>query len=246
MYPKLKTVAIVGVVLTGMFGHDRLGVVVAQEETKLARSSRGGLLATADGHRFEVFFYPTGARVFPLDEAGGSVNTSRLAGSATFYHPDAPGRPWFSRPLHPEPATAGQAPASLDLTIGLAKAPQKGATVVLRDCRPRRPDRFATATFKVPLEFATTTAPQPTAPQGEVASGPRYIYGPGYYGYGYYAYPGPETVPQPAQKTPGSYGTPSSYSSVGSMSGHTVGWMHRDWSTGRDSPLAKPWMRPRD
>jgi hypothetical protein len=245
MRSTLKIVAMVGVVLTSLFGNDRIGLVGAQEQPKLTKSSRGGLLATADGHRFEVFFYPTGARVFPLDDAGGSVNTSRLAGSATFFHPDAPGRPWFSRPLHPEPVTAGQAPASLDLTIGLAKAPQKGATVAF-EIVGLGGQTGATATFKVPLEFTTTTAPQPTAPQGEVTSGPRYIYGPGYYGYGYYAYPGPETVPQPAQETPGYYGTPSSYSSVGSMSGHTVGWMHRDWSTGRDSPLAKPWMRPRD
>ena len=89
-------------------------------------------------------------------------------------------------------------------------------------------------------------APLPTAPQGEIAAGPRYTYGPGYYGYGYYANPGPETVPQPAQETPTYFGSSRGSTGYGSMSGHSVGWMHRDWSTGRDSPLAKPWMRPRD
>ena len=101
-------------------------------------------------------------------------------------------------------------------------------------------------TLKVPLEFVATTTLQPTAPRGEIAAGPRYTYGPGYYGYGYYANPGPETVPQPAQETPTYFGSSSGSTGYGSMSGHSVGSMHRDWSTGRDSPLAKPWMRPRD
>ena len=130
MYPKLKTAATVGVVLTGLLAFFRSGLVSAQEETEIPKSSRGGILATAEGHRFEIFFFPTGARVFPLDGTGKPTDASRLAGGATFYHPNAPGRPWFSRPLHHEPTAAGQAPTSLDLIIGLSKAPQKGASVV--------------------------------------------------------------------------------------------------------------------
>ena len=246
MYPKLKTAATVGVVLTGLFGLVRTGMVSAQEETEIPRSSRGGILATAEGHRFEIFFYPTGARVFPLDGTGKPTDASRLAGGATFYHPNAPGRPWFSRPLHHEPTAAGQAPTSLDLNIDLSKAPQNGASVVF-EITGLTGHAGSTVTFKVPLEFAATTAPQPTAPQGEIAAGPRYTYGPGYYGYGYYANPGPETVPQPAQKTPTYFGSSSGSTGYGSMSGHSVGFRHRDWSTGRDNlPLAKPWLRPMD
>ena len=116
MYPKLKTAAAMGVVLTGLFGLVRTGMVGAQEETEFPKSPRGGILATAEGHRFEIFFFPTGARVFPLDGTGKPTDASRLAGGATFYHPNAPGRPWFSRPLHHAPFPRGsldvQKPAS--------------------------------------------------------------------------------------------------------------------------------------
>ena len=122
-------------------------------------------------------------------------------GTATFYHPNAPERPWFSRPLHPEPTAAGQSPTSLDLIIGLSKAPQKGGAVVFEITG--LPGKSGTqVTFKVPLEFVATATPATTAPEGSVSAGPRYIYGPGAYGYGYYAYPGPETLPQPAASTP--------------------------------------------
>ncbi|MGO9599512.1 MAG: hypothetical protein ACLP7Q_16105 [Isosphaeraceae bacterium] len=245
MRSTLKIVAMLGIVLTSLVNLDRRALAGAQQETRLTRSSRGGLLATADGRQFEIFFFPTGVRVFPLNDAGGPINTSRLTGSATFYHPDAPSRPWFARPLSPEPATVGHVPSSMDLKIGLANAPQKGATVVV-ELVGLSSQTGSAVTFTVPLDFVTVTAPQPAAPQGETASGPRYVYGPGYYGYGYYAYPGPETLPQPAMENPISYSTPGRYTIDSTMSGHTVGWMHRDWTTGRSSPLAKPWLRPRD
>ena len=185
------------------------------------------------------------ARVFPLDNSGSPVNTSRLVGNATFYHPNAPERPWFSRPLHPEPTAAGQSPTSLDLIIGLAKAPQKGGAVVF-EITGLSGKSGSPVTFKVPLEFVATSTPATTGPEGSVSAEPRYIYGPGAYGYGYYAYPGPETLPQPAASMPTYAGTPTYSGPADSMSGHTVGWMHRDWSTGRDNALAKPWMRPKD
>jgi len=245
MFTTLKIAAFTGVFLTGLFGPDRVGLAGAQQQAGPEHSARGGIVATADGLRFEVLFFPTGARVFPLDNSGSPVNTSRLVGTATFYHPNAPERPWFSRPLHPEPTAAGQSPTSLDLIIGLAKAPQKGAAVVF-EITGFSGKSGSPMTFKVPLEFVVSSTPAPTAPEGSVSAEPRYIYGPGAYGYGYYAYPGPETLPQPAASTPTYYRTPTYSGSPGSMSGHTVGWMHRDWSTGRTNALAKPWMRPND
>ena len=149
MYPKLKTVATVGVVLTGLIGLALSGMARAREETEFPKSPRGGILATAEGHRFEIFFYPTGVRVFPLDGTGKPTDASRLSGGATFYHPNAPGRPWFSRPLYHEPTAAGQAPTSLDLSIGLSKAPQKGAWVAF-EITGLSHHAGSTATFKVP------------------------------------------------------------------------------------------------
>ncbi len=245
MLTTFKIAAFTGVILTSLFGPDRIGLAGTQQQAGLEHSARGGIVSTADGFRFEVLFFPTGARVFPLDSTGSPVNTSQLVGNATFYHPNAPGRPWFSRPLHPEPTAAGQSPTSLDLIIGLAKAPQKGGTVIF-EITGLSGRSGSPVTFKVPLEFVTMSTPVATAPEGSVAAQPRYIYGPGAYGYGYYAYPGPETLPQPTASAPTYSGTPTYYGTRDPMAGHTVGWMHKDWTTGRSSPLAKPWLRPMD
>jgi hypothetical protein len=96
--------------------------------------------------------------------------------------------------------------------------------------------------FSVPLEFVTAPGViQAAPPVSGVATVPRYSYGPGYYGYGYYPYtsPGPD-LPQ-ASAFP-AYGSTMRFSGAG----HEVGPNHRDWSTGRENPLAKPWMRPMD
>ncbi len=261
MHPPSKTVVLAGIVLASTWGASRLGLVVAQEETKPAKSARGGLLAKSHGHQFEVFFYPTGVRVFPMDPAGKPIDASQLAGTATFYHPNSP-KPWFSRPLQ-------GTPTSLDLAIGLSNAPPSGAKVAFEITGvPGRAD--SKAAFTVPLEFVPQPAAQPIVAQpttpGFVAPSPRYIYGPGYYGFGYYRYHGAGTAPS-SRIVPGvplsGYGrvpsaSPSSplpYLSGGhavsilpsaNSSNATVGPGHRDWTTGRDIPLAKPWLRPMD
>ena len=61
----LKTIVILGGLLTSLFGLDRARLAGAEQETKVSHSRRGGILVAAEGHRFEVFFYPTGVRVFP-------------------------------------------------------------------------------------------------------------------------------------------------------------------------------------
>jgi hypothetical protein len=240
MRPALKSVVLTGVVLSSAWSPSRIGLVVAQEETKPAKSARGGLLAKADRHQFEVFFYPTGVRVFPQDEAGAAIDASQLAGTATFYHPNSP-RPWFSRPLR-------GTPAFLELAIGLSHAPQSGAKVAF-EISGLSGTAESKAAFTVPLEFVPQpavrpTVAQPTAP-AVAAPSPRYVYGPGYYGFGYYQNPGPESAPTSRSgPTVYGYGTPSGRSSSGG-SGVT-----RDWSTGRDYPagglISKPWLRPTD
>jgi hypothetical protein len=233
-----KTAVLAGVVLASTWGASRIGLALAQEETNPAKSARGGLLAKSDRHQFEVFFYPTGVRVFPQDKAGAAVDASHLAGTATFYHPNSP-QPWFSRPLR-------GTPQSLDLAIGLTNAPSAGVKVAFEITGPSG-SGDPKARFTVPLEFvpqpaAQPTVAHPTAPPAGVPIVPRYTYGLGYQGYGYYPYTSPAPVHQPSARQsymssiPGMYGP----------GGMTVGPGHRDWSTGRDSPLAKPWMQARD
>jgi len=206
----------------------------AGEEPRPVKSARGGLLAKTQQHQYEVFFYGTGVRVFPQDNAGAALDASQFAGSATFYHPNSP-QPWFSRPLR-------GTPQSLDLTIGLTNAPPAGVKVAFEITGPSG-TADPRATFTVPLEFVPQpTAAQPTEPPGGVPIVPRYTYGPGYQGYGYYEYTSPAMESQPSARQ--SY--MSSISGMYGPGGMTVGPGHRDWSSGRDSPLAKPWLKALD
>jgi hypothetical protein len=215
------------------------GPTGADEATKTAKSARGGLLASTDRYQFEVFFYATGARVFPSTRAGAAVETAHLSGTASFYHPNSPNL-WFSQALHPV-VSSGGIPASLDLAIGLEHAPTTGGRVTFE--LSGLPDAAElTARFTVPLEFVSTPhATQPVAPRGGASAGPRYTYGPGYYGYGYYE----RTSPAPA--TPRVMGSPVYRVPSRSYSpGESVGGRHRDWTVGRDNPISKPWLRPMD
>lgn len=237
----IKVVALAGAVALSnawMFG--LAGLAGAQDEAKQARSPRGGFLAGTARYQFEVFFYPTGVRVFPRDRAGASLDPAKLAGAATFYHPNSP-RAWFERPLR---GTAD----SLDLAVGLGAAPPSGAKVAILVSGLPDPAETA-ASFTLPLEFVPQTAQQPTearpTPPAGSAPGPAYVYGPGYYGFGYYRYPGPESAPV-AASGPAVYG----YSSPGGRGGGGGSGPVHDWSTGRDYPagglISKPWLRPMD
>ena len=210
----------------------------AGEEPQPAKSVRGGLLAKAGHQQFEVFFYPTGVRVFPQDHAGAAIDASLFAGNTTFYHPNSP-KPWFSRPLR-------GTPQSLDLAIGLTNAPQVGVKVAF-EITGLSGTTESKATFTVPLEFAPQPVAQPTvalpeAPQGGIPIVPQYTYGPGSQGYGYYPY----TSPTPEYQSSARQSYMSSIPGMYGPGGMTVGPGHRDWSTGRDNGLAKPWMQARD
>jgi hypothetical protein len=235
-------VAIVGLTVVGM-----AGTLVASEPEK---SARGGILAKTARHQFEVFFYTTGVRVFALDASGTQLDASRLTGLATFYHPNSPNA-WFSRPLHPTASGTAGTLASLELAVGLSNAPAKGGRVAFEISGLSDADETKAA-FTVPLEFNTASAAQPapvvrTSPGGG-ATVPRYLYGPGYYGYGYYEYTSPGTQVPSSVTRSGGAGVHSYAASPGMYGpdGMTVGAYHRDWSTGRSSPIAKPWLRPMD
>ena len=191
----LKTIVILGGLLTSLFGLDRARLVGAEQETKVSHSRRGGILVAAEGHRFEVFFYPTGVRVFPLDAAGNAVDTSRLTASVTVSYPGAPPEHSLPRPLHPVPTDTGAAPSSLVASIGLADAPEKATTVVF-EIIGLSGTTASTATFRVPLEFVAKAAATDT----NISSEPRKIARLGYDGNRPDVASEPRTLPQPADR----------------------------------------------
>jgi len=252
----LKTIVILGGLLTSLFGLDRARLAGAEQETKVSHSRRGGILVAAEGHRFEVFFYPTGVRVFPLDAAGNALDTSRLTASVTVSYPGAPLEHSLPRPLHPVPTHTDAAPSSLVASIGLADAPEKTTTVVL-EIIGLSGTTASTATFRVPLEFVAKAAATDT--DTNISSEPRKIARLGYEGNrpDVVSEPRtlpqpadrpdvvsePRTLPQPAEATPTYLGTPMNTGGNTSMNATTAGLMRRDWTTGRDNlPLAKPWL----
>lgn len=208
----LSLLALAGV---GLFSAWAVGRIDAQEPAQPVKSSRGGLMARAGRHQFEVFFYPTGVRVFAQDRTGAVVDASRLTGTATFYHPNSP-KPWFSRPLRGEPA-------SLDLAVGLSDAPAVGAKVVFEVMGLSDPSE-SIASFTLPLEFVSTPGAQITPPRGEVPAVPPYTYGPGYQGYGYYE----NTSPGTYSAASGSRSYMSSIPGMYAPGGMNVGPGHRD------------------
>jgi hypothetical protein len=231
---KLSAIAVVWMLGAG------LGSVVAAEDTPgFARSARGGDLVTTPGHQFEVFFYKTGVRVFPRGTTGEPVNVANLSGTVTFTIPGASDA--FVYSLKGGPASPGREPESLDLVVDLSKVPAAGTTVAFEFTRRPKPGE-GRVSFTVPFELVTTAAStQPTPGQGAVptAPSPRYTYAPGYQGLGYYREP--ENV-GPNAGVSGGNGSGDRgrhYSSGGPRS-------RVDWSTGRENPLAKPWMRPLD
>ena len=92
------------------------------------------------------------------------------------------------------------------------------------------------AQFTVPFELVPTPpAPRLSSNDGTSAFTPRYTYGLGYYGYGYYSKPAPGAV----------VSSPSVYENAARPRASTpAAHRTRDWATGRDVPLAKPWMSP--
>ena len=234
----LKTVAMGGVVLASLAGPGMTCRGDAPDETKIIKSPRGGILATVEEHRFEVFFYPTGVRVFPLDRAGKPVDASQLSGHATFYHPNDPDTPWFTRPLHAAAPTSSRLATSLDLRVGLVEAPRKGATVHF-EIVGLESKNSSTADFTVPLSFAAAPSPKAVVAAGAVA---RETAAAGESAPTRAAFASMAT-PAPAV-TPLSYVPAAAFPASDETDGYrTFGTRHRDWTTGRTNlPLSRPWL----
>jgi hypothetical protein len=144
-----------------------LGGVRAQDMTSPARSARGGTLTRSAHYQFEVFFYPTGVRVFEFDADGSPVTPSALSGTATFYYPNSP-RPWFSRPLNPASVPPGLRAESLDMAMDLSTVPRSGTMVAFEVRGLAGPDgpisRFTMPFTLVDSGPASSTARQAARP----------------------------------------------------------------------------------
>jgi len=89
----------------------------------------------------------------PRGADGVTTLAETLAASATFYHPNTPEKPWFSRDLKAVPASPGKPAESLDLAMNLSKVPARGAKVAFRVGGLPDPSE-PTAEFTVPFAFA--------------------------------------------------------------------------------------------
>jgi hypothetical protein len=208
--------------LASAWGASPIGSVMADEGSKVVKSTRGGAVATAESYRFEVFFYTTGLRLFPRNSAGAPIDTSRLTGTATFYHPNSP-EPWFARPLHPSAAGSGQGSESLDLVLGMSTVPPSGAKVTF-EVAGLPVAAEPTARFTVPVKFVEATvqprAARPTAAESHeyapITREARYFPAAGYYdtteGVVWVPTPGYYHVVAPTQyHPPGGYFPPAAW-----------------------------------
>ena len=123
-----------------------------------AVATHGGTLVKSAKAPFEVVITRDLIRIFPLTPSGKPVDTSRLTGKASFYHPNSPKQVWFSRDLQPTAAAAGQVSSSLDLTVGMGTFPPDGLNVAFEIsglADPAEPK----AQFTVPVSMKVVAAP---------------------------------------------------------------------------------------
>jgi hypothetical protein len=162
----------------------------ADQEGGQVKTERGGWQVTTPRHRFEVFFYKTGLRIFPSSDSGAPVTISKLTGSAAFVLPGAPTPLVY--PLKGGQPIRGREPESLDLAADLSWMPV-GETKVQLTIEGLAEPSEPRVSFSVPFElvrrriagrgseaaaYPSSATPSPSAPL--------YVYQAGYYGYGYY------------------------------------------------------------
>jgi hypothetical protein len=123
----------------------------------------GGAVKTAHYH-FEAVFTQSGIALKAHGLDNKALETTRLAATATFYHPNA-STPWFSYDLQAVGASPGQAPGALQLAIDLSKVPRSGVKVTFQVNGLPDPAEPA-ATFTVP--FVLSGSPPP-------GNGPRVV-----------------------------------------------------------------------
>jgi YHS domain-containing protein len=146
-----------------------LGVAVAQAQHEHAAPAaaapapapHGGALVTAGDRHFEAAFTPTGVTLYPLTADHRPLDASKLDGTVTFFHPSAPDKTWFERPLRPVAAGPQAAPTALGLAMDLANVPATGVTVRFRVSDQGQPSEFMIPFALAgvgPLSVTTSTA----------------------------------------------------------------------------------------
>ncbi len=144
-----KSIAAIGIALALGLGS------TATSRADTSTGPHGGTLQVTKHHQFETVINGTGVKVYPYAMDGKPLDTTKLSGTATFYHPSTP-KPWFDRSLNPTPASPGQVPISLDRTIDLSKVPVQGVKVTVEITGLTVPPE-PSASFTVPLSL--TQAP---------------------------------------------------------------------------------------
>lgn len=130
-----------------------IGIAGAHDGHDHGGAQHGGVAAKTKRHRFEAVFTNKGATLFVYDADHKPVGIAGLSASATFYHPNAPDKPWFTRELKAGQTSTGQGAGSLSVPVDLSSAPDKGVKVAFRVAGlsdPAEPE----AVFTVPLAFA--------------------------------------------------------------------------------------------
>ncbi len=216
MRPESKSVLIAGVLLTTLLAMDRARLIGAEEEARISHSKRGGILVATEGYQFEVFFYPTGVRVFPMDADEHPLDCSKLIANATVCYPEVPPDRWVVKTLLPAGTDQGDAQPCLVLRTGLADATEKSTLVAFEIIGLPRA-AASTAAFKIPLESVARSVA--TAAASSTSSDSRQL-----------------AINAFVEARPPALGNTSRNVS-------TTVLKQSDWTTGRTNlPLARPWL----
>ncbi len=125
--------------------------VAADERHKHGAPLHGGKVAMTKEYHFEVVFAKAGVKVYPRTHQDKPLDASRLAGTATFYHPDSP-KPRSEQKLTPTPASPGRATESLEASLDLSKIPTGGKVAFRVSGLPEAAEPVATFTAPLALE----------------------------------------------------------------------------------------------
>ena len=125
---------------------------LADEGHKHGEPLHGGTVKMTKEYHFEAVFTKVGVRLHPRTHDDKPLDTSKVAATATFYHPNSP-KPWFEQNLATPAAAPGRVATSLDASIDLGKVPATGAKVEFKVTGLPEAEE-PTVTFTVPFALA--------------------------------------------------------------------------------------------